>query len=485
MSAVSTVPDQQSEDTPITARHIVILIALIWNVALSPISGLLLGNSQAAVAIHFHTTQIAWFTLGSALIGMFLTPFTMKCAAAYGKKRTIVVCTAIGLVGDVIAALATNYDLMLAGRFITGVYGTAALVSYAMARDAFPQRLVKTASGMLAGSIGLVGVVGPFLSAWVIDSWSFRGALWFIVISTAVCLLLMIFGLNESPVRERDTHMDWTGGILLGGGLTAVVYAIGEGSTWGWTSGKLLAYVGAGVVALVAFFLLESRIKHPLVPLALIKRRRVWTVLVATGLTAGAAYSVGTVVQLLTLMPKIPMMSDGLGWSVSRSAVASAPTSALVIIVAVFAGKLARRFDSRLMLGVGALLMAAGYAVGSHWHYTVAEFIVMGLLSGPGMGLVISVMPIMIVESVAPQEQALANGTEWLIQGVAQTLVSQLIFVVMAHGGTVIQGTQFYHDSGFTDGFYLVVGCMILGALLALIIPKARAVDELVVSSAV
>ncbi|MBR7833771.1 MFS transporter [Actinospica durhamensis] len=485
MSAVSIAPERQSESAPISARHIVVLIALVWNVALNPIAGLLLGNAQASVAIHFRTTQIAWFTLGPVLVGTFLTPFTMKCAAAYGKKRTMVVCTAVGLVGDVIAALATNYSVMLAGRFLTGVYVTSALVSYAMARDAFPQRMVKTASGLLAGSIGLVGVAGPFLSAWLIDSWSFRGALWFLVISTGACLLLQVFGLTESPVRERDARMDWLGGILLGGGLTALVYAIGEGSSWGWSSGKLLAYVGAGLVAVIVFVFVESRIAHPLVPLALIRRRRVWTVLVATGLAAGAAYAVGTVVQLLTLMPKIPMVSDGLGWSVSRSALAGAPTSALVIVVAVFAGKLARRFDSRLMLALGTVLMAVGYAIGSHWHYTVAEFIVMGLVSGPGMGLVLSVMPIMIVESVAPQEQALANGTEWLIQGVAQTLASQLIFVVMAHGGTVLQGTQFYHDSGFTHGYYLVIGCMVLGALLTLIIPKARAADQLEASSAV
>ena len=485
MSTVSTVPDRQSADAPITARHIVILIALIWNVALNPISGLMLGNSQAAIAIHFHTTQIAWFTLGGALIGTFLTPFTMKFAATYGKKRTIVVCTAVGLVGDVIAALAGNYQVLLAGRFITGVYGTAALVSYSMARDAFPPRLVKTASGMLAGSIGLVGVGGPFLSAWVIDTWSFHGALWFIVISTAVCLLMMVFGLPESPVREDDTHIDWIGGVLLGGGLTALVYGIGEGTGWGWTSGKLLAYVGAGVVAVLVFFVYESRVEHPLLPLALLRRRRVWTVLVATGLLAGAAYSVGVITQLLMLLPKIPTVSDGLGWSVTRSAWAGAPTSALVILAAVFAGKLARRFDSRLMLGLGALLLAGGYAIGSQWHYTVAEFIVLGLLAGPGMGLILSVMPIMIVESVAPQEQALANGSEWLIQGVAQTVVSQLLFVVMAHGGTVLQGTQFYHDSGFTHGFYLVIGVMVVGGLLALMIPKARAADELAASSAV
>lgn len=106
----------------------------------------------------------------------------------YGKKRTIVVITAFGLVGDVVAALATDYSPLLVGRIVAGLYAQTAAIAYSMTRDAFPRRTVGTASGILAASVALVVLGGPFLSAWLIDNHGFRGALWFVVVSTLVCL---------------------------------------------------------------------------------------------------------------------------------------------------------------------------------------------------------------------------------------------------------------------------------------------------------
>ncbi|MEU6201214.1 MFS transporter [Streptomyces sp. NPDC047061] len=477
MSSTETLSDAPTAEAGFSSRHLLVLIALLWTVALNPVAGLLSGNSQAEVAIHFRTTQIAWFTLGSALVGTFLTPFAMKAAALYGKKRVMVVATVAGLVGDVIAALATDYSVLLTGRFIAGAYGPTVFIAYATARDAFPRRWVGTASGILAGSVGLVGLGGPFLSAWLIDNHGFRGALWFLVVSTAVCLLLQLFCVPESPVRETGHRMDWIGGLLLGGGLSAVVYGIGQGSHWGWTSGNTLTWIGLGALAVLLFLPYEARAAHPLVPLTLIRRRRVWSVFLATSVAAGATYAVGTVTMLLTLMPAIPTVSDGLGWSVTKSATVSAPISVLVIVVALCAGKLARHFDTRLLLAVGGVLTTAGYAVASQLHTEIWHFVLMGLIAGPGMGLVVSVLPIMVIESVAPEEQALANGSQWLVQGVLQVIIAQLVFTVMAQDGTVMKGTQFYLDGGFADGFLFVAGACALGALLVATIPKARRVD--------
>ncbi|MET7782248.1 MFS transporter [Streptomyces sp. NPDC005388] len=474
MSSTETVPDAQAKEARFSSRHLLALVALLWTVALNPIAGLLAGNSQAEVAVHFHTTQIAWFTLGGALLGTFLTPFAMKAAAMYGKKRAMVVATAIGLLGDVIAALATDYSTLLTGRVIAGAYGATVFIAYAMARDIFPQRLVGTASGVMAASIGLVGLGGPFLSAWLIDHHGFRGALWFLAVSTTVCLLLQLLCVPESPVREAARRMDWIGGLLLGGGLSAIVYGIGEGSHWGWTSGRTLAWIGLGALAVLLFLPFEARAADPLLPLSLIKRRRVWSVFLATSVGAGATYAVGTVTMLLTLMPHIPTVSDGLGWSVTKSAVVSSPISVLVIVVAVFAGKLAGRFDTRVLLATGGLLTTAGFAVAAQLHTEIWHFVLMGLIAGPGMGLVVSVLPIMVIQSVAPEEQALANGSQWLIQSVIQVIVSQLVFTVLAQDGTVMKGTQLYLDGGFANGFLLVAGACALGALLVAAIPKAR-----------
>ncbi|MEE1800686.1 MULTISPECIES: MFS transporter [unclassified Streptomyces] len=473
-----TAPQPTEEPARFGVRHALVLMALLLTVALNPIVGLLSGNAQAEIAIHFRTTELAWFTLIGALVGTFMLPFVVKAAGMYGKKRVIVIVTTFGLVGDLIAASATSFDMLLVGRGIAGVYGTAAAVAYAAARDVFPRPLVGPASALLAGSVGIVGLGGPFLSGWLIDTWGFRGALWFMVAATALSLVILLAFLPESPVREARVRMDWLGAILLGGGLTAIAYGVGEGSEWGWTSGEFLAFLAGGLLALAAFGFVQTRVANPLFPMSLLARRQVWTVLLATGVSAGALYSVGIVMQLLALMPKIPTVSDGLGWSATHNALVTAPVSVVVIVAAVGTGILARRVDPRLLLGAGGILTTIGYGIGAEFHYTAGQIVSWGLISGIGMGMVISSVPILIISAVSPQEQALGNGAQNMVQGTAQVVISQLVFVVMAKDGKVMHGTQFYSDSGFSTGFWLVAGCCAAGTLLVLLIPKAKKLDE-------
>ncbi|WP_378322840.1 MFS transporter [Actinomadura fibrosa] len=440
--------------------------------------GMLGGNAQAKVAIHFHTTQIAWFTLVGVLAGTFAIPFAAKAGAMYGKKRVILIVALLGLVGDLVAALATDYGVLLVGRCIAGLYTPAAMLAFAITRDVFPRHLVGLASGLLGGAVGLVALTGPFLSGWLLDDHGFRAVLWFMVGGTLLSLLLVAVFVPESPIREGHGRMDWPGGILLGGAITAIVYAIGKGSDWGWTSGEFIAYIAGSLVALALFVVVESRTAEPLLPLALVRRRQVWTVLLATSAATGAIYGVGPVLQLLALMPKIPTISDGLGWSATHNAWVTAPMSVLIIAAAVGTGVLARRVDARFLLGGGAVLAAVGYGIGTQLHHSASEFITMGVVAGVGMGMIVSIVPIMIIEVVAPEEQALANGAQSLGQGVAQVLIAQLAFVLMAQHGKELKGTQFYLDAGFTNGLWLIAGCCAVAALLALLIPKVKRLDD-------
>lgn len=478
MSKTMTSPPPAAEGTGFGGRHLVILLSLLWGVQLLPIMGLLGGNAQSEIAIHFHTTQIAWFTLVGVLVGTFVMPLAVKAAGIYGKRRVMIIVTALGLIGDLIAAMSTDYRTLLIGRGIAGLYGPAAPLAFALSRDVFPRRLVGPASGILGGGVGLVALGGPFLSGWLIDDFGFRGALWFIAFATALSLVLLLVFVPESPIREERARLDWIGGLLLGGGLTAIVYAIGQGSDWGWTSGEFLGYIIAGLVALIAFVVVESQVAHPLFPLSLLTRRPVWTVLLATAVTAGSVYALGTLMQLLALMPSIPTVSDGLGWSATKNALVTAPMSLVIIAMAILTGMLARRVDARILLGVGALIAALGFGLGSQLHHSVGELMIMGLIGGVGMGMIVSVVPIMVIEAVVPAEQALANGAQNLLQGVAQAIVTQLVFVVMSQNGKVLKGTQFYVDSGFTNAFYLVAGFCAAGALLVLLIPKVKRLDE-------
>jgi MFS family permease len=484
MSQTQTTPPQTHERPRSTTRNVLIVITLVWTVQLVSLIGALSGIAQADVAIHFRTTEIAWFTLMTLLTGTFFLPFAVKAAALFGKKRVLLVATGLGFVGDLVAAVATDYRTLLIGRGIAGVYAATAPLAYAITRDVFPRRWVGLASGVLAGGVGLVAFGGPFLSGWLLDDYGFRGVLWFMAASTAASFVLVAVFVPESPIRLAGGRMDWIGGLLLGGGITTIVYAVGQGSHWGWSSGKFAAYAAGALIALVAFVLVERRVAEPLFPPAMTRRRPVWTVLLATSVAAGSLSAVGVVIQLLVLMPNIPTISEGLGWSGTRNAVVTSPISAMIILAAVGTGLLARRVDARILLGTGSALTVLGYGIGTHLHHNAAQIVEMGLIAGLGTGMVVAVVPIMIIEVVSPEEQALANGAQTLGQGVAQIVVSQLAFVVMAQHGKILKGTQFYLDTGFTNGLWLVVGCCALGAILVFLIPRSKRLDEAQVGQA-
>ncbi len=108
--------------------------------------------------------------------------------------------------------------------------------------------------------------------------------------------------------------MAWIGGLLLGGGITAIVYAVGEGSQWGWGSAEFAAYIAGVLITLAAFVLVERRVADPLFPPSMTRRRPVWTVLLATSVAAGSLSAVGVVMQMLVLMPKITDGAEHSRW---------------------------------------------------------------------------------------------------------------------------------------------------------------------------
>lgn len=478
MTSTASTSPQRAEGTGFTARHALLLIALLWPAQLLSVIGLLAGNAQSKIAIHFHTTQIAWFILVSSLIGAFFTPFAMKAADLYGKRRVMLVLTVLGLIGDLVSALAPTYTALLIGRGVAGFYAPIAALVFAIARDVFPPRLVGPASGLIGGGVGLVALFGPFLSGWLLDDHGWRSVMWFLVAASAVSLALLLAFVPESPVRTERTPMDWAGGLLLGAGITAIVYGVGKGSDWGWTSGEFLAFVIGGAVAIIAFVVVESRVAHPLYELSMLSRRSVWSVFLATALLGGTVLSAGSISQLLGLMPKIPTISDGLGFSATKLAWIGAPASVVIVLVAIATGWLARRTDSRLLLAAGALFAAAGYGLSARFHDTVPQLMAVGIVTAAGLGTIVALVPVMVIEVVSPTEQARANGLQNMMQGTLLTVVTQLIFVVLAQDGRVLKGTRFYLDSGFTNGFWLAAGFAAAGLLAVGLIPGLHRLED-------
>ncbi|MCL8014901.1 MFS transporter [Streptomyces sp. AS02] len=464
---------------------VLIALALMWPTQLLSLAGLLGGNAQASVAQHFRTTEIGWFILVNALVATVVTPFVVKLADFYGKRNVMIVITLLGLVGDIIAALATNYETLLIGRGIAGFYGPIAALAYASVRELFPPKQVGTASGMIGSGIAFVALGGPFLTGWLLDSYGFRGVLWALTIATAIGLLLLLTIVPETPQRVERTQVNWLGGALLGGGAAAFTYGIGKGGEWGWTDTGTLAFILGGLLAVGLYVVTDLRSAHPLFDLTMMSRRTVWTVFLATGLIGATLFGTGVIGQLLMLFPKIPQVSDGLGMTATHAAIIGIPASILILAVGFGTGMALRKVDARLPLGLGALISGIGYLLQRNWHHTDTQLILLGIFSAIAMGMIVSSIPVLIIEAVSPEEQATANGLQGMIQGVFTTVVTQLVYVVLAQHSTVVQGTRFYLDAGYKSAMLLAAGIALLGGLSVLLVPRLRRAEDVEAGAAV
>ncbi|MFC8672070.1 MFS transporter [Streptomyces griseorubiginosus] len=483
--ATTPAPAAKAPRAGMGARFALIALALMWPTQLLSLAGLLGGNAQASVAIHFRTTEIGWFILVNALVGTVVAPFAVKLSDFYGKRNVMIVITVIGLAGDIIAALANNYATLLIGRGIAGFYAPIAALAYASVRELFPPKHVGAASGIIGSGIAFVAIGGPFLTGWVIDSFGWRGVMWSLAIATAIGLLLLLTLVPETPHRVERTKVNWLGGLLLGGGAAALTYGIGKGGEWGWTDAGTLAFMFGGVAAVLLYIVTDLKVAHPLFDLTMASRRGVWSVFLATALVGATIFGTGIIGQLLVLYPKIPTVSDGLGMTATHYAVIGIPASILILVVGFGTGVALRKVDARLPLALGAAFAAVGFVLQRSWHYNSTQLMLLGVFSAIAMGLMVSSIPVLIIEAVSPEEQATANGLQSLAQGVLTTIVTQIVYVILAKDSTVAQGTRFYHDAGYKNAMLFGAAMAVVGLLTVALIPRLKRAEDVEAGEAV
>ncbi|MDI2129386.1 MFS transporter [Yinghuangia seranimata] len=460
------------------AYYVLLIIALAWPTVVLSMSGLLLGNAQVLIAQHFHTTQIAWFTLITTLVSTMSVPFLIKASDMFGKKRVMIVASVVGVIGETLCALAPTWGLMLSARFLVGIYAVVTALTYSIVRDVFPAKWVGTATGVVATSTGLTALAGPWLSGWLQDNHGFRGVLWFLALNSFVALVLLLLVVPESPLRAPRTSFDWLGGLLLGGSATALVYGIGKGADWGWSDTWTLAYLIGGVAAFALFLVVEHRVAHPLLDVRLLRERRLLLILVSGGMASGVLFSTGTINQLLALYPKIPGMSDGLGYTATENAALGVHSSILLLLCGAAVGLIANRWGAKITLIAGLVSAIAGVLLMYGHHYEKWQFIAFGPFFAVGMGLVLASSSILIVSAVHPEDQATANGVGTLLGGVLGAISTQVIFSLLNDRANILQGTALYTDGGYKAAFLAGAAMLAVALVVAVMIPKVRTTVE-------
>ncbi|MFI5801920.1 MFS transporter [Streptomyces sp. NPDC051561] len=416
-------------------------------------------------------TNATWVMTATLLAGAVATPIMGRLGDLAGKRRMLLTSLAVMVVGSLVCAFTDQLLVMIAGRALQGFAMGAIPLGIGLMRDMLPAEKLGSAMALMSSSIGVGGGLALPLAALVAQhaDWHtlFFGAAGLGVLAIVLTLLVV----PESPLRAPGTF-DYAGAFGLALGLVLFLLPITKGSDWGWTSGTTLGLFGAALAVLLAWGVMELRLKAPLVDLRTTARREVLLTNLTSIMVGVAFYAISLVLPQLLQLPA--STGYGLGQSMVMAGLCVAPLGLTMMFTAPLYARLSARFGPKFTLIIGMLVIAIGYGAGLGLMSAAWQTVVISVVVGAGIGLAYSSLPALIIGAVDPSETGAANGLNTLMRSIGTSVSSAVIGMVLAntaqHVGPVAVPTM----HGFRVSFLIATGAVAVGLVFALALPGRR-----------
>ena len=417
-----------------------------------------------------HTTQatVTWVLTAYLLSASIMTPILGRVGDMTGKKRVFVATLIALAVGSLLAAVAPSIGVMIVARVIQGCGGGMVPVAFGIIRDEFPAGKVTGAVGVLASLTAVGSGLGIVLAGPIVDALDYHWLFWLPMILTIIAAVSAVLFVPESPVRT-PARISWLPAVLLSGWLVALLVALSEAPDWGWGSRRVIGLLAAAVVMAAGWVLAELRAATPLIDMQMMRRTAVWTnnlvaLLIGVGMYATFAF--------LPEFVQTPSVAGyGFGASITRSGLMLLPATITMFAVGMLAGRLARLLGGKILVFAGCLIGCAAMAILAFAHGQVWEIYLSTAIMGVGFGLVFSAMSALVVAAVPSSQTGVASGMNANIRTIGGSIgAAVMASIVTSHLGP----SGLPEEAGYTTGFAVMAGGLVLAALAALLIPSAR-----------
>ncbi|SDY11364.1 drug resistance transporter, EmrB/QacA subfamily [Modestobacter sp. DSM 44400] len=419
-------------------------------------------------ALHTNQSDVTWVLTAYLLSASIFTPILGRLGDMTGKKRMFVLALVALAVGCLLAALAANLTVMIIARVVQGIGGGVLPLAFGIIRDEFPRDRVPGAIGAISALIAVGAGVGLVVAGPIVDLLGYSWLFWAPLIVLVVAALAAHFLVPESPVRTSGA-INWPAALLLSGWLVALLLPISQAPAWGWGSAKVVGLLAVAVVLAALWILRESRAAQPLIDMRMMRIRAVWATNLVALLFGVAMYAAFAFLPQFLQTPSAA--GYGFGASITESGLLVLPQTIASFVLGLVSGRMAQRVGSKVVLVVGAAIGALGYLGFVFAHDSRTEIVVVSVVMGAGFGLAFAAMSNLIVAAVPPQQTGVASGMNANIRTIGGAIGAAVMASVVTAGAGPGGLPQ---ESGYTNGFLLLSGALLLSALAALLIPAVR-----------
>jgi MFS family permease len=425
--------------------------------------------------LHTSPSTASWAVTSTLVVAAIATPISGRLGDMYGKRRILLICVGLLVVGSVLDAVTAQVGLFVLGRALQGAASSILPLSIAIVREELPRERTPGAVALISASLGVGGSLGLPTAALVAQDLDWHVIFVGTAVLSAAAFVGVWFLVPESQIRSPG-RFDVFGALALSAGLLAVLLVISKGETWGWTSALSLSLGVAGVLVLVAWVPYQIRLPHSLVDIRVSTSPPVLLTNVAS-LLAGFCLLVTSLV-LPQLLQAPASTGYGLGQSMIRAGLCLAPAGVTQVVLSPLFGRVVRRYGARATMALGLATLTLGFGVALATLTAVWHVVLVSIINGIGTGLAFAAMPVLIMGAVPVTESAAAIGLTTLFRAVGASVSSAVTGVVLASMTLSVGGSVFPTRTAFRVALAIGVTVAVAGAVVACLIPAPPPAEE-------
>jgi EmrB/QacA subfamily drug resistance transporter len=425
--------------------------------------------------LQFSESNLQWVVTAYGLTFGGLLLLGGRAADLLGRRRMFVTGMGLFTAASLGCALSGDPAVLIVMRALQG--SGAALVlpaALSLVLSLFPEGSERTKALGVWGALGAGGATVGLITGGLLT----RYASWEYIFLLNIPVGLIALGLAYRVVPEsrRDAvtrRYDALGAATVTAGLLLAVYVISTAPHGGWATARSIGLLVASAALLVVFFVIESKVAEPLLPLGMFRSRSVASANLVGFALGGSFYAflfVGTL-----------YMQQVLGFSALQTGLAWLTTSVTSVAMAAISQRLTSTVGAGPVMVAGMTMIAVGIVWatrvpvdGHFWHDLLGPLLIAG--AGTAFGFI----PISVagLAGVAQHQAGVASG----LLNTAQQIGGALGVAIASTVAATHTGTRLVHGaprlvaltSGFHAALWVCCAIALLAVPIGLLVPRVR-----------
>ncbi|MHA7179412.1 MDR family MFS transporter [Arthrobacter sp. MDB2-24] len=402
-----------------------VFLALMVAMLLSSLDQTVLGTALPTIVGELNgVTHMLWVATAYMLGATVVMPVYGKLGDLIGRKSVFLAALVIFLAGSVLGGMATNMELLIAGRAVQGMGGGGIMIlAQAIIADIVPARERGKYGAAIGSVFVLSSVIGPLLGGLFTDVLTWRWAFWINIPLGLVALVIAAVFIRLPKTQRGKPKIDALGIVLI----TVVTTGLVLTTSWGgteleWDSPMMVAIILSTGLGAALFLWAEARAAEPIIPLGLFRDRN-FTVTTIAGLMTGIA-----MFGAIGYMPTFLQIVNGI--DATESGLLLVPMLAGVILTATISGILITKFGRyKWMPIVGTGMIAVALILFSTMtaETTPLQSGFYLAILGMGLGFGVQILVLIVQNSVPHRVLGTATAANAFFREIGATVGSAIV----------------------------------------------------------